>query len=271
MSEIIQSLWVGRPLSLIEQLAITSFLKNGHEFHLYCYEKIENVPPGVKVMDAAAILPASEIFYYETSKGRGSVAAFANLFRYKLLFEKGGWWTDTDVVCVRPFDFREPVVIGGEDKVGGGTKAANAIMKLPPSHEIARLCYEAAGRADRKNLRWAQTGPNLVDRIVRESGLEFLIQPPEVFCPVPHWDWKTLIRPQTNGARQIGTEKTRAVHLWHEMWRRTGVDLVPLEKKSRVLRAWLVLRRRLGIKPKLSVNEKKSVFGRMLRENGLRK
>ena len=43
---IIQSLWIGKELSVLEQLCICSFLKNGHNFHLYTYEKINNVPDG---------------------------------------------------------------------------------------------------------------------------------------------------------------------------------------------------------------------------------
>ena len=122
MAEIINSLWIGRPLGLIEQLSIASFLRNGCEYHLYCYEKIEGVPAGAIVRDASEILPASEIFYYSHGLGKGSVAAFANLFRYKLLFKRGGWWMDTDMVCLRPMEISEPVIcraaIAGRNATG---------------------------------------------------------------------------------------------------------------------------------------------------------
>lgn len=271
MSEIIQSLWIGRPLSLIEQLTIVSFLKNGHEFHLYCYDEVGNIPAGTKVMDASAILPASEIFYYQSKQGRGSVSAFSNWFRFKLLLEKGGWWADTDVVCVRPFDFDAPAIIATEDAREGGTKAASAVIKLPPDHEIARLCCEAASQADRRALKWGETGPNLLNRIVRERGCESLMKPPEFFCPLPHWAWRALVQPQTDPPRQIAGSETRAIHLWHELWRRAGVDLVPIEKKSGRARLWLALRRSLGIKPPLSANEPASPFAELLRRHGLKK
>ena len=44
----------------------------------------------------------------------GSLAAFSNLFRYKLLLERGGWWVDTDVICLRPFRVRDELVIASE-------------------------------------------------------------------------------------------------------------------------------------------------------------
>ena len=99
---IIQGLWIGAELSVMEQLSIASFLRNGHEYHLYTYAELANVPAGTVIRDANEILPAAAIFQY---KDRPSYAGFSNFFRYKLLLERGGWWVDSDLVCLRPFDF----------------------------------------------------------------------------------------------------------------------------------------------------------------------
>ena len=98
-------LWIGSRLSTLERLSIASFLANGHPVHLYAYEAIEGVPHGTTIRDGNEILPAASIFTYPDGFGRGSPAAFANLFRYKLLLEHGGTWADTDMVCVQPLDF----------------------------------------------------------------------------------------------------------------------------------------------------------------------
>ena len=156
MAEIINSLWIGRSLSAIERLCITSFLQNGHEFHLYCYDKIGNVPDGAVLRDAAEILPASEIFSYQHGSAKGSLAAFANLFCLKFLLERGGWWVDADVVCLRPFDFKEDFVFASEP-THYGTLATNAVLKFPNGHEIARLCYEIAKGKDRAQLQYMET------------------------------------------------------------------------------------------------------------------
>src|ERR1044072_9789319 len=111
MAEVIQGLWIGRPLSGLERLSMTSFLRHGHEYHLYCYDDVREVPTGVLVKDANAILPAADIFTYQQGPGQGSLAAFSNVFRYRLLLERGGWWADTDAVCLRPWDFPAPVVL----------------------------------------------------------------------------------------------------------------------------------------------------------------
>src|SRR4051794_2405253 len=91
-----QSFWWG-PLSPYERLCLNSFIDRGHTFDLYTYDPNLAVPAGVQLLDAAAILDQSEFFVYDNEPGRGSPSAFANLFRYKLLRDKGGWWVDTDV------------------------------------------------------------------------------------------------------------------------------------------------------------------------------
>ena len=57
-----QSLWVGRKLRWIERLAIKSYLDNGWRFQLYAYDDPDNVPDGCEVLDAAAIIPAKDVF-----------------------------------------------------------------------------------------------------------------------------------------------------------------------------------------------------------------
>jgi hypothetical protein len=224
MLEIVNSLWIGRPLSVLEQLSISSFLQNGHAYHLYGYDKIANVPAGTVLRDAAEILPASEIFYCQCKAGKGSVAAFADLFRYKLLLEKGGWWVDTDMVCLRPFDFTQPIVFAGE-RNNNGTQVATAAIKLPQGHSVAGLCYGAAAQADRAKMTWGKIGPFLLDRIVREKGLQQFIKAPDVFCPVNYWDWQSLILENSNPPKTPATKESHAIHLWHEMWRRAGIKL----------------------------------------------
>jgi hypothetical protein len=55
---------VGNKLSLLEQLAIASFLRNGHEFHLYADNDISDVPAGAQLKDANEIIPEKNVFTY---------------------------------------------------------------------------------------------------------------------------------------------------------------------------------------------------------------
>jgi hypothetical protein len=91
---VIQSLWVGDKLSLLEQLSIASFVRNGHEFHLYTYNNISDVPDGTQLKDANEIILEKNVFTY----CNGSYAGFADWFRWALLYKKGNYWVDTDVI-----------------------------------------------------------------------------------------------------------------------------------------------------------------------------
>jgi len=201
---------------------MASFLRHGHEYHLYCYGDVGPVPAGVLAKDGNEILRASEIFSYQRGAGRGSLAAFSNLFRYKLLLERGGWWADTDVVCLRPWDFAAPVVLASEFTRTPQARVANGVMKLPAGHPIAARCYDIARRADRSAIDWGEIGSVLLTRILVEIDLLHVIVKPEVFCPIPWWEWESILAEDGGPACSRVTGNTYSIHLWHEMWRRAG-------------------------------------------------
>ena len=107
----IQGLWIGDRLSPMEKISIKSFLTYGAPYHLYCFNSIEGIPEGTVIKDANEIIPKSFIDY-KNFKYPGS---FSNIFRYKLLLEKGGWWADLDTVALRQFTFSQDHVIMSED------------------------------------------------------------------------------------------------------------------------------------------------------------
>ncbi len=223
MADTIRGLWIGAALGPIERLSMGSFLRHGHGYELYCYEDVAGIPAGVIVKDGREILPETAIFRYQRGPGRGSVSAFSNQFRYKLLLERGGWWMDTDTVCLKPFDFPGPVVIASEHS-WWGSKVSSGILRLPPEHDIARQCYEFASRADRAALNWGDIGPKLLQRVVEATGQSHLVEEPRVFCPIPWRRWRLSLRDDPRACSRYLSDDTHAVHLWHEMGRRAGME-----------------------------------------------
>lgn len=142
---IIHSLWIGNQLSNIELLTINSFINQGHIFYLWVYDQIKTtIPPTVILKDANEIIPKEKIFNYryknQFGHGKGSYAGFSDIFRYKLLYEYGGWWTDMDVTCLKPLNFIEPYVFRTHHDFG----VVGNLMKCPPKSELMRICYEEA-------------------------------------------------------------------------------------------------------------------------------
>jgi hypothetical protein len=217
----IQSLWIGARLSTLEKLSIQSFLDYGHRYHLYAYRDLPDLPRGAMLRDAGELLPASQIFQYRERK---SYAAFSNVFRYKLLFERGGIWSDTDVVCLRPFDFAEEHIfasemVGTRDMQSPRAVVTSCVIKAPPGSVAMELALRSALAKDRATLRWGEIGPRLVSQVVEAHGLGCFVQPPATFCPIPYSGWRQLIDPQPPPL-----PRGYAVHFWNEMWRFADQD-----------------------------------------------
>ena len=97
---IFQGFWHGPPLGYLRRACLASFVGLGHEFQLYVYDRID-VPEGVILKDAAEIIPRAELFYFQNpDSAKPDLGPFSDLFRFKLLMMRGGWWSDVDTVCL---------------------------------------------------------------------------------------------------------------------------------------------------------------------------
>ena len=211
----IQSLWIG-PLGLLERLSMASFVANGHPYHLYAYDEIVDLPQGVEWRDAAAILPRDRIFVYPFGRARGGLGGFANLFRYKLLAERGGWWCDTDVIALRPFDFTDEIVIASERHWLWRRRLCNNVIRCPAGHTLMVACHEEAAAMDPTRLAFAANGAPILRRQIARLGLHRFVKPPEVFNPVNWYQSEDVAA--LAGAR-CTTDSTYAVHCYRETWR----------------------------------------------------
>lgn len=174
-NKIINSLWIGEHLSKIEQLTIKSFLHHGHEFHLWLYEPLKSpVPDGVVIKDAGEIIPIEEVFRKKNADpinggvGKGSFGSpFSDLFRYKLLFEEGGWWTDMDVTCLKPFDIDEPYFFREHPTL----ELIGNVMKCPKGSQAMMQVYEQVkNECDENTEDWLK--PNkILNEIIQKEGL----------------------------------------------------------------------------------------------------
>lgn len=213
-NNIIQGLWIGSRLSTMEQLSITSFLRHGHEFHLYVYDEVKEVPPGTAIKDANDILPASAIFQY---KNRPSYAGFADVFRFKLLYDHGGWWADSDMVCLRAFDFPDEYVFSSE--MNGGTQLTNVgVIKAPVNSAAIAHAFRIAESKDPRKIQWGEIGPRLMGEVMKMFDLEKYQKPYYTFCPIS--DWRRFLQPYVAGLHP----EAYAAHLWNEGWRLAKQD-----------------------------------------------
>jgi glycosyltransferase involved in cell wall biosynthesis len=214
-NRIVHGLWIGPALSKMELLTIKSFLRHGHEFHLWVYDKIQTpLPKEVILQDANKIIPRKRIIKKadtdpECGVGQGSFSSpFSDLFRYKLLYEKGGYWVDMDITCLRPFNFSTPYVFRPH-RVG----VVGSVMKCPRHSRLMKTVYAQVAREANEHSEWLM--PNRVlSRTVRRLGLSRYIQ-----SGVWNEDsWWGQVRPYALGDDPLPSG-WMAIHWINEFWR----------------------------------------------------
>lgn len=220
-------LWVRGPLSVLERLSIVSHLRNGHPVRLFSYDRIADLPAGAIWEDARAILPESAVVTSAHPESHGSLAVFSNLFRYTLLLERGGIWSDCDSVLLKPLDFADSMEYFFSSEPARKAEADGrqparvniGAIKVPAGAPLMRYLVDAVSAQDIAKTEWNTTGPSAMHHAASTFGLLDRVLAPEVFCPIAWWDMPRLIA----GTADLPSS-TYAVHFWNEMWRRNFFD-----------------------------------------------
>jgi len=186
---IVHGLWVGeQPLKNLEFLTLKSFTEMGSEFHLWNYGTVnQDLPNGVILRDANEILDSSKIFkrpdrmYFQF--GGGNFVSFSDVFRYKVLYELGGWWSDLDVLCLKPL---EEVKTEYWFRFHGVLPAVGNIMKCPAKSQLMKISYEKTLKEVNENHRDMYYAVFIMCYYIELFGLKNYITYDE--CNMDNWD-----------------------------------------------------------------------------------
>lgn len=217
-NKIVHGLWIGNELSPLEILTLESFTRNGHDFCLWLYDDVKTeIPQGVTKKNAVEILDRSEIFSYrkrnQFGHGKGSYAGFSDIFRYKLLYEYGGWWADMDVTCLKPLDIPEPYVFRRHHVLN----IVGNLMKCPQGSKLMELCYnEAVASVNCNNTDWHKP-VGILNNNINKLGLEHFTK--ELSNP----DSWNMIRKMLFKNVEI-KDSWFVIHWVNEEWRRNRIN-----------------------------------------------
>lgn len=211
------SLWVGRPLSKLEQTCIASFVHHGHSFTLYVYDMSMRVPLGVLKKDARSILPEKSVFVVDNSYG-----PFADMFRYRMLQDTDLIWTDTDNICLRP-DWPEQEYLFGMQG-GSHELVAIGVLAAPRGSDLVSRLVNKSLSFNKNNIVWGEIGPQLLTKEIRRLGLQQYVLPPKAFYPVDYWDWETLWQKQNKKQVWNACKGSYTLQIWNQMRNRKGLD-----------------------------------------------
>ena len=228
----IAALWIGGPLSFLEQLCLKSFIDAGHDLRLYTYEGVENAPDGVEQADAAAILPLTGFLRHERT---GSPALHSDLFRYHMLAKTDATiWADTDAYCVKPFASASGHFFAWESDTGinGGVlglprdSAALAGLLAFTADEYAIPSwygpdYQAELEAKRAagtpvhagEMPWGVWGPHALTHFLKQTGEVAHALPRVALYPFAYEDRRLMLRPGLDPAPFV-TDETYSIHFY---------------------------------------------------------
>lgn len=238
----LNAIWVRGPLGSVHAACLASMLRMGHRTILHTYDPPPDVPRGVEVADARALMPESSVVQYRRG---GSYSLFSNLFRIRILEAGLGVYVDCDVFLVRPIEDDDYIFgLETDERINGAVlkfPANSAMLKaflaihtpnyIPPwlsrSRRIRYSLLRGLGlpRSIEK-YDWGELGPRATTYFAHRCGVADRAQPTDVFYPVP-FDRTALLTDPGVRLADIITPRTLGVHLYHEQLRRHLVNPVP--------------------------------------------
>lgn len=237
-------LWVSGELSRLARLSLASFQACGYQVVLWSYD--ERNESGAECRDATDILPLAD--------GDGNNMAYlSSLFRYRLLAEHGGIWSDMDIVALldapsiaatplvasekrRPFRHREATATGESL-----TQVTNCFMAnpLPRDGDLWHRATDHVAALNPEERTWENVGPHMLSRLMLERldhGVTIL--PTDSVDPVAWWNVPGYFLEDRD------PPPSPFMHMYASIWARRGVDAdAPFPEASLAGRLW----RRFGL------------------------
>lgn len=242
------SYWTG-PISWMERLSCASAVAAGHDVTIFSDSPrdLRAAGLGVRIEDAREVLDSPEL------KGINARVPdhFSDWFRVEGLSQGRGTWFDLDMVVVKPLG-NEPSLMAWERP---GTSICGAVLGLAPGSPVL-ASYLAFCRKRpitysppwyplhmRIHMHWKRAekwltgkppprllyGPAALTHFVRANAAVGDVMAQDVyfpFSPMHLDDMRVLVDGQA--VARFLTPATRAVHLWHSMYKRVnGMGLPP--------------------------------------------
>lgn len=139
----------------------------------------------------------------------GRMCGAADIMRYEILFNHGGFAVDADSICLRPLEdwlFDSQVCASMENEIVRPGLIANCFVASEPR---SALMAELIMRLEQKksviyDLPWIVTGPKFLTDTVRELG----------YANITYWPSHYFLPQHFTGQRYLGPGRAFAHQLW---------------------------------------------------------
>ncbi len=215
--QVLQTFWHGQAIGSYQLLCLRSFARRGHHVEVFSYDSDLNLPGWLERRNAAEILPREQVL--RRSEGKRT-AINANLFRYALLHQRGGWWIDPDIVLLKPDLPAERAFFAGQDNF---KCTSTGVLRFPKGHPIMKAALETALSLQDAIPEWERAGALLLTDLILRNGLgsEFSTRGP--LGPVSWFDVPDLFDPKKRADIENLCKSADFLQLHDDVWRRAGV------------------------------------------------
>jgi len=218
------SFWQG-PLNPFAYACLASFPKAGASLSVFSYDSGLELPRGVRLADARAIVPDETLTRRFIAGGKPSIATFADMFRYRMIRETGLCWVDADILCLsKPAFGDDGFVFCRQADAVGKSLVNNAVLRLPPTHPALAELIATAEAAIDVDQRWGAIGPFLLTPVLAKHDLAGRALDSHICYPIePEQFWK-LFLPGYRDWADAAARGASFMHLWSEAIVWSGYD-----------------------------------------------
>ena len=230
MSNIVNTVWIGKQLGSIHAACLRSFLRNGYEVVLHSFGRPDDTPEGVRLFDASKLMSLKEVEIFQKYR---RLAFASDIYRYRIQREGMGLYVDCDVYCLKPFEDADYIFGWESDDL-----ICNAILKIPAKSPLLQKVLEASEnkyfippwlKSSKKNkliIRkklgfpvhvalqpWGVIGPQLITHYIRDLNLVDHASSIDKFYSL-HFDYSDLLYEQGLSVNDLTSSRSSALHLY---------------------------------------------------------
>ena len=243
-SDVLFSLWVQEDdeadLPTIQTLSLLSAVRQGYTIELYTNLRSlgEELDPYLNNNQIKILNPFSILKYNEDTK----ILPYSDLFRYKVLYEKGGTWIDLDMILLDRLPNDEIIISSEHTFQSGAYKSKKTytpnvgILRFSKGNEfLKKVIDEIENNGNDANF----TDNMKIFKKHLKKYYYYKVSNPNMFCPIPWWVvneiYENKMQYSTKYDVEVDDKETilnnaTAIHLWNNF--STIKNLVPNYKKG---------------------------------------
>jgi hypothetical protein len=178
-------------------------------------------------MDAAEIIPESELFYFNNPQTSDpDLGPFSDLFRFKLLWMRGGWYFDVDTICLAAVFPSSERAWARECPEYHPRAIGPGQIAFPIGDPVVEILYLRCLERSRNYTHREALGPNLITEVISELHLPLDIGgSPDTFYPLRWIEMFKLVLSEFHEEVDRKAKNATFLPIFQSFFEYSGIDL----------------------------------------------